>query len=233
MKNIIENIWTKTIIILILFIIILYLFPKCNGDKEKDPDKTYEYITETIRIPEPYIVEIKGDPIYTPPLILTEYLPSTPTIDSVKYVPGEIQIYIDSLKTALTYKEGFLTNFPKASKLLNMDLKLDSLSVTTLSTDAQVRTFKYPLLLNHFKYQWVNDSLHRTKIREIKPLGSKLNWKELYLNGGYSMITKTSLLGFEYNLTPGRFKFDIEAKSTLETKPQLFIEGKVGFRLFK
>lgn len=173
--------------------------------------------------------------ISTPPITYTTYPINNnyPKIDSVKYIPGELILYIEKLKDSLRIKEAFLTRYPKNSKLLEINLSKDSLDITLQNIDDIITTSKYPIYLDNFKYQWYDNKLHNSKFKQSNSNNLLNRYNNLYVNTGYMFIDSNPNVGLEYNLNLGRFKIDADILTTLERNPQLYINTKVGYRLFK
>ena len=147
MKNL-----TPYLIITILVLIILLMLKDCKGK----PDTETEYVYKTDSLYKDKYFKLKEEfDKKTPPKTVTIWKQSPPKIiiDSIKYVPGEILVYIEGLKETLRIKEDYIKLYPHNDKLLEFNLTRDKLDITTLNTDAQIITKEYPLFLNKYKYR--------------------------------------------------------------------------------
>lgn len=222
----------------ILLIYLLFLeFKRDKGLLPEQAKEMYDYKTDSLYKDKYYQLKKLYDKV-TPPLIVEKWLPGEPgenKIDSIAFIPGEVLVYIQGLEKELKIKEGFLSKYPNARKLIEMKLQKDSLSITTMDINADIYTNKYPLALDYYKYQWYDNQLHNSPF-ENKSSSRKnpdFRYNGLFVNGGYDFTLKKPTTGLEYNLELGRFKLDAEFKSTFEKKPEFNAQAKIGYRLFK
>lgn len=227
--------------------LIIILFLLWDGNcSQKIEDTTsgkifYNYTTDSIYKKEYFALKAKWDKrntMFTPPLIITEYLPlPSRKIDSIKIINEAIAFYLDTVKKPLMVNKEFIINYVEAPKLLEFNLIKDTLSLTTFSKDAKTLTHKWPLYLNEFGYAYYDNDLHRYNIKSEPPKKQSflkdMKWNQVYVNSGYEFTQEAPLLGVEYNLNPGRFKIDANADVILLKQPNLNLNVKLGYRLFK
>ena len=228
-----ENTTPYLIITIIILVLIIFL-KDCKGkddDSEVDIETVYLYKTDSI-YKEKYFKLKKEFDNKTPPKEVVIWKPGLTKIDTMYIVPNDIIFYIEGLEESIRVSKQFLAQYPHNHKLIEFNLKRDSLDITTLDKEANMVTKKYPLYLNHFKYRWVKNELSHDEI-SYKENKDKLKWDELYFNYGFRVESSKHNLGFEYNLRPGRFKVDLESNFTIEQNPKLYINAKIGYRLFK
>ena len=216
----------------ILILIIVIILKGCGGNNG-DGKITYKYKTDTLKVEVPYEVEVEVEKV-TPPKLVIKWK-DRPVPYEVQVVPDSLKLLIknleDSLQSVLIDKK-FLTNFPKASKLINFDLKFDTLNITTLDIAGETESNIYPMDFDNYKYQWYDNALHHEDFKKKKPK-DKTKWKQLYMDGGYDFIQQSPLLGINYNVKFSRVR--VSAGTTMHLQPVPIITGtaKVGFRLLK
>jgi len=226
---------TPYLLIALLILLSVIIFKNCKGDlvspNDINPKTIYKYKTDSI-YKRKYYELLRLHNIKTPPLIVERWLTPEKEIDSVNVIPGYLLVYIKGLQDSLKINQNFVVNYPKAPKLIDFTLKKDSLVITTFDNEARLFTNRYPLYLNNFNYQWYDNDLHRKETSYPGINKTKLKWNQFYINSGYSLTQSKPLIGFEYNLTPGRFKFDLDADFTLEQNPNFIFKAKLGYLLF-
>lgn len=169
------------------------------------------------------------------PITVIKWLPSKPTaVDSMAIINNYIALYLKGKDTPTQdVNINFITQYPNAVKLLTMDILKDSLQITTFNKEAEVKTEIYPLYLDSYNYHYVGTTLSSTEVGEKRVPRERLIWNKFYGNVGYDTYNKSALLGLEWNLTPGRVKFDVNADVLLRSENRVNINAKVGYRLFK
>lgn len=149
---------------LILISLILYLA------FFKKPDTVYvpvpEYHTDTVYVPEPYEVP-KPYPVPTPPSVVEIYLPDTIAIDSLKLELSKSSIIIQGLKDQISISQNFLKQFPYNPKLIELNLSLDSLSLSFIPINGIPEKQVFPLFMTDFRYRWTNQGLSSIPIDPI------------------------------------------------------------------
>ncbi len=217
------------ILIIIILALLLY-FKGCGKSTEVKEILKYNYQTDTIFISSPFTLskEIKT---ITPPKIITKYIRDTLTV-YVEIIPDYILVKIKGLKDSLKISQQFLAQYPINSKLIEFNLNKDLFNITLLDTGANILTKEYPINLNHYKYEWYDNELHHKKIN-FKESNKKMDFKSLYLEGGYDFITLSPIMSLSYQLKFKRLKLSIGSDLLMSNNPQLILNTKLGLRLFK
>lgn len=217
-------------IIGILLIIIWY--SGCNN--KPIPGKLeYKYKTDAIYGDQPFkpSTNIKEK---TKPLILIEWK-KVRVPYKVEVIPDSLKLLIrnleDSLASIIIDKE-FLTNFPKASKLINFDLFHDTLNITLMGIDGKTKSHIYPMDFHNYKYQWYDNELHH-KESKYKDKKDNAKFKQLYLDGGYDFFNQSPLLDMNYQINMGRLRLTASSGMYINSNPQLNAQLKMGIRLLR
>lgn len=150
----------KKYLIYTLFLILISLIVYLAFFKK--PDVVYvpvpEYETDTVYVPEPYPVP-KPYPVPTPPSTVEIYLPDTVAIDSLKLELSKQSILIQGLKDQISVSQNFLKQFPYNPKLIELNLSLDSLSLSFIPISGIPEKQVFPIFLSGFKYRWTIEGL--------------------------------------------------------------------------
>ena len=157
-----------------------------------------EYITDTIKVPDPYPVP-KPYPVPSKPKEVKVYEKDTAAIDSLKVLLSEKDILINGLKYQIIISQDYLKQFPENPKLLELDLQWDSLSIGLLNIKGIPTKETFPLYLDRYKYKWTLSGLSKTDhlMPQIKPspyylysIGSGIDlWqRNIYLSGKVSYV---------------------------------------------
>jgi len=170
-----KTIQTILIVLLIAIIVWLLFFRKPNIHIIPDP----HYITDTIWLDKPYPVP-EPYPVSVPPVTLTYHVIDSAAIDSLKLILQEKDILIQSLHFQVSVSQNFLKQFPYNPKLLELNLNLDTLSISTLNIDGIPSKSNYPLFLSDFRYKWTIERLSKKKINPPPVIKSKMQ----YFGGG-------------------------------------------------
>lgn len=124
---------------------------------------SYDYKPDTVLVRE----VIKLQPIvgnYTNPKEVKVYYNDTSLIEISKIIPDldNMRIRVARLQDTIDLYKAYLTQFPEASKIIDMTLSPDSLSMTLLPIDGLgIQEKTYPLFLPTFDYRFHKDSLYR------------------------------------------------------------------------
>lgn len=226
-KNNKERIFLLSVIIILG--IILY-FKGCGNKEPKKEIVKYNYITDTVYQDRPYRVNkliIKE----TPPITLTKWKTDTVKVE-IEVIPNYLLVKLDSLKDSLKISQQFLAKYPHNNKLIDFNLNKDSFDIALLDTGGNILSKKYPIDLNHYRYQWYNNDLHHKKIPYKDPR-KKSDFKALYLSMGYEPFLKAPSLDLSYNLNINRFKLGSSATMFFSNDPMMVLQAKIGFRLLK
>lgn len=234
-----QQIKNYLIIALVLGIILFFLY-ECHRDIKqgdiRDIKKDYQYKTN-VAYKDKYF-KLKDSlkhlkPI--PPIFVDNWLTPEPSIiDSLSIYKEYLKLYPRGKEVVLV-KSDFVLNYPKAPKLLSFDLVKDSISLGLYNSDNTLQTITYPIYLDSYGYRYEDNALNMYNIESKAPtiIKPRLRWDNLYVNGGYDIYNKAAITGLEYNLTPGRFKLDVNAEVLILEQPKLNLNAKVGYRLFK
>ncbi len=233
MKDIKWSKWLTLVGILVIIYILLHL----KGCKVKDvleywQDPTFK--TDTIYLKVPY--EVKGDSFAykVPPKVIIRYLPLPDNGNKVKCSTDSLLGIIDSMgKEIQKVNKKFLTNFPKAEKLIYGYFKSDSLKLDLLSTQGVMETKIYLTNYNKFKYEYKDNQLRadtlKTKV-DPKKSENKLS-QSLYGSGGYEIVGKTPTISLDYYLKYKMFQVAAEPQLLIMKNPELMINLKLGYRI--
>jgi len=165
--------YLPTIIQIIGLIVIAY-WVSWMLDQKATPNKEdhYHYTTDTIMVPKPYILP-KPYGITTPPRELYFYLPDTVGLKqiTVEVIPDSILVILDSLRT-IAIHQNFLKQHPTKPKLLYSTLTKDTLTFDLLKTDGNIVSYRYPIYLNDYVYNFDGETLNRISSKSQVP---KLN----------------------------------------------------------
>jgi hypothetical protein len=192
------------------------------------------WLTRNEVVPPEPLNDYKVDTIYLtypgiPPPLNTNIKPKTLIIysglvDSLKLirVNDSLQAVIDSIKKDTVFiKDKFLTLFPQYPKLISMDLKLDSLSLTLLGIDAKLKGYIFPLQLNHYQYRWGIEGLSASPIPPKGiPSKSRIS-SELMGYAGYQFFSHDPIVGLIQTVEFSRISFSGDLSMTISNKPSL------------
>ena len=229
------------IMILIIGTLAGFFITKCANKKELSAIQLPKYFPVVIKVP---VYKEKPVPyqVVIPPHIEYQYMAYE---DSMRLVNT-----IDSLHCTLslvTNKEGkkdtlkintkFLTAFPTQPKLINFDLQMDSLWITTLDIGANLTTKQYPLALAGYKYRFDG---HNMSVEQLKtpygiPKPSKWHF-ETFLSIGSDFITYPAIIPYITlggEMSYSRIKFVLEPKVTITKSPELGVDAKLGYKLWQ
>jgi len=234
-----QSIKSILIIVMVVSIILFFLF-ECHRDIQngdiKAPKNAYKY--KTTEVYKDSYFKLRDSlknlkPI--PPIIIEKWLsPSIAKIDSVSIIEGYLKLHPQGKEEVLVNSD-FILNYPESPKLISLNLIKDSLSISLYSPDNLVKTSTYPLYLQNYGYRYINNQMeiYDIKAEPIALVKPKMRWDNLYLNAGYDIYSKSVTSGLEYNLSPGRFKFDLNLDVLMLQQPELNLTAKLGYRLFK
>ena len=153
-------------------------------------------------------------------------------IDSLIVLVGK-----DPKHDTLKIKPKFLTTFPTAPKLIDLDLSMDSLSLTLLNTEASLFTKRYPLNLFEYRYRFNGYSMSVDPLTNKWGMPSVSKWRmSLSSSLGTDMIDYPRLQPFisvEGELSYSRVRLLLEPKVTISKVPQLGMDVKLGVTLWE
>jgi hypothetical protein len=237
MKRTVIDLCLLGIIILLLG---LFVFNKCK--KPKEPGAILpKYFPVVIKVPK-YIEKPVPYKIVIPPHIEYQYMSyedSMYLINRIDSLKGIITIVSKDPKHPDTVRitTKFLTSYPTQPKLINFDLQMDSLWITTLDIGANLITRQYPLALLGYEYRYDG---HDMSVKELKtPYGmpKKSKWHfETFLSLGSDFISYPAIIPYITlggEMSYSRIKFVLEPKVTINKSPELGIDVKLGYKLWQ
>lgn len=131
----------------------------------------------------------------------------------------------------------FLTSFPTSPKLVNMDLNMDSVSITTLSPQTLLTQKQYPLNLYEYKYRFDGYTMSVTKVPKIGYKGNSMKWSGTIMGTiGPTFSSKPEFynsVGILGEVSYSRIRISIEPKVTINKNPVFYIDTKVGIKLWE
>ena len=156
---------SRIILISVLGLIIiiqgLYIWKHYNHNGPLDPNLFPNY-TDTIYVQEPYVPK-PPLPIPVKPLVLTIYETIPIKVDSVIIKPE--YIYVHTPEDIIKYHKNFLTNFPKAPKLLDLHLNKTHIRLNTLTVDGRSQQQDFNIDLDHYNYQYQENGLSAKRVK--------------------------------------------------------------------
>ena len=158
-----------------------------------------QYFPVVVTVPK-YIEKPVPYSVIIPPHITTHFLAYADSMKMVKANDSLICLLnADTLKRHDTIKihTKFLTAFPLCPKLINIDLNLDSISVTTLNINADLNTYRYPLVLLGYKYRFDGKDMSVEKLKTTYGTPKESSWEwEVLPRIAYNIFDKNfSLIG--------------------------------------
>tara|TARA_R110001632_G_scaffold48342_3_gene121819 strand:- start:1914 stop:2600 length:687 start_codon:yes stop_codon:yes gene_type:complete len=225
----------NTLIGIILGIILGFIIYPLINTNTLIPDNNLDYLykTDTIIKKIPFTVHDTLQYI-TPPRYITQYQDtgSYHTI-IIEKVDSNILLKLHNLEDSIKIHENFLKKFPRSSKLLQLGLSKDSLSITTMDISSNVKTNNYPIDLEFYQYQYSNNLLRHDSL-EVKPKNLQQNNnfnQSLLIGGSYSILKKTPLVHIEYPIIYRQVRLSLESTASVETTPKLNIYLKALFQI--
>lgn len=220
--------WLPTVLVLAA-IIFVYLAGRRDQRKTEELLQYWQkkgFKTDTVyvdvdysKIPKPiFKYEVPPQKVYTYP---------QEQVNHIKVILSDslIQI-IDSLENRITQLSvDYLKLYPSASKLIYAQFSLDSLNLDLLSIDGRLRSHVYPWDLTQFRYQWVDGEMRAEKVSR------KITRAELYGSGGYDLAFKAPILGIDYSVYRGSFRFRASSHLSIERNPEFSASGTIGLKI--
>jgi hypothetical protein len=185
-----KNIQNFVIVTLIALIGYLYFFRK-PGIKYI-PSTHTEYITDTFRLRIPYPIPIPYHSTINP-VTVKIYLKDSLAIDSLELLLKEKDILIQGLHSQIIISQDFLKQYPRNPKLIELNLKSDSLSLSMLGIDGIPMGYSYPIYLSDYKYKWTLNNLSYTKTNDNNTIKNPL---QFWIGSGFNFIYPTPYLNF-------------------------------------
>ncbi len=212
------------------------------------------FIAKSIYKPKPSAIQL---PVYFPviqtvtkyvekPVPYKEIIPPHVTVHYMSYSDSMnligirdslvllVSKYASKRPDTVKIKTKFLTAFPYCPKLINVDLNMDSISFTTLNTNADLNTFRYPLALMAWKYRFDGRDMSVEKLK--RPYGTvqpKIFKWEINIYGGYEVFNSMWSARGEVGTTVWRIRAVAEPSVTIEKQPKLGALLKLGYKFLK
>ena len=194
------------------------------------------YFPVVVNVPK-YIDKPVPYEIVIPPHITYKYMSY---IDSMKLVSVRDSLIclvsIGPTHDTVKVKTKFLTAFPTQPKLINLDLKMDSLDITMLNIEAQLYTLRYPLNLFGWKYRYDGFSMSVAPLKSPYGQPKVSRWLfELFGYLGSNVITYPTIspaLYAEGRISYARITLSAEPFMTITKHPELGINVKIGYRFW-
>lgn len=194
-----------------------------------EPEIVNNYFTDTVYAD--WVKPPKPNPIYIKPDKVTVYLGVKDSLRLIR-INDSLQGVINDSKSktdTVFISNKFLSLFPKNPKLIAMELKMDSLSITLLDIQANLTTQRFPLQLLHFEYVMLGSGLTAKKIPYKGKGKDRLPMNILFTPYyGYSVINQKQLAGTELSFNVTRITLRGDFNLTIENKPTLDIQGRIG-----
>lgn len=209
--------------------------------KNLDPGSIH-YDTITVNVPK-YIEKPVPYKVIIPAHITYKYMSYE---DSMKLVTANDSMIMLVASTSLSdrngrhdtvrIRSGFLTAFPTQPKLVNCDLRLDSVDFTLLNINAELFTKRYPLDLFNYRYRFDGVNMSVDPISHRFDFAQRAKW-ELGLNGylgtdliSYPLVPSVNL---ELEISRAWFRFRLEPEMTITRQPEFGVNVKAGVGIWK
>lgn len=145
----------------------LTIFWLWNRNSELSHDlKNSSRRVDTVVVNTPFVPKVEFHKIQLPRMVFLYQIDSVP-IERIEYVDRVVTI-IQKDSTKIEYNELFLTNYPKAPKLLQILSNRDKLSITTFNTDCRSATEEYTVNYSRYQYNYLDGKLTYKKTPFLK-----------------------------------------------------------------
>ena len=165
-----------------------------NGHEQEKRDTVY--LTKYVPI-ESYKYHYQPSKFY----FFTEI--DTIRIDSIKVINDTVCISTNDLSN-LKYSTQFFTQYPSASKLVQLLLDDENLSLSLLNTQGRLSTQKFKLDLDTFKYNYQSEGMTYEKInffKRLQPFGEvMIRPLNLMVDANLGIYHKTGKIKYEFGL---------------------------------
>jgi len=203
MKNVIL---TSAFIFMALTILWLW-----NRNSELSQDlKNSSHRIDTVVVNNPFVPKVEFNKIQLPRMVFLYRVDSVP-IERIEYVDRVVTI-IQKDSTKIEYNELFLTNYPKAPKLLQILSNRDKLSITTFNTDCISATEEYTVNYSRYQYNYLDGKLTYKKTPFLKRFNPVIQYTLRPVHNFHDLD-----LGLKYNTS----KFNYEAGLNINYYPKL------------
>ena len=199
----------------------------------KDPD--FKPIIEKI---DKQFAELnaKQPEVIIKPYKVTEYL-NPETNLSLVYERDSLLKVVDSLgQLVVAINPKFLLAFRTSRKLVLGSFLKDTLLLTLYDINGSVKTETYPVDYSKYTYEFRDNLMGvfpvpPTKGEAIKEEKEKKLSQALYLNGGYSILTKDPLIGIDYSIYYKRLRLSSDNFLILNKSPELYFNVTLGYKM--
>lgn len=189
----------------------LTIFWLWNRNSELSQDlKNSSHRVDTVVVNNPFVPKVEFHKIQLPRMVFLYRVDSVP-IERIEYVDRVVTI-IQKDSTKIEYNELFLTNYPKASKLLQILSNKDKLSITTFNTDCKLMTKEYPVNYSRYQYNYLDGKLTYKKTSFLKRFNPVAQYTLRPVHNFHDLD-----LGLKYNTS----KFNYEAGLNINYYPKL------------
>lgn len=202
----------KNVILTSAFIFMaLTIFWLWNRNSELSQDlKNSSHRVDTVVVNKPFVPKVEFHKIQLPRMVFLYRVDSVP-IERIEYVDRVVTI-IQKDSTKIEYNELFLTNYPKAPKLLQILSNRDKLSITTFNTDCRSATEEYTVNYSRYQYNYLDGKLTYKKTPFLKRFNPVIQYTLRPVHSFHDLD-----LGIKYNTS----KFNYEAGLNINYYPKL------------
>jgi hypothetical protein len=202
----------KNVILTSAFIFMaLTIFWLWNRNSELSQDlKNSSRRVDTVVVNNPFVPKVEFHKIQLPRMVFLYRVDSVP-IERIEYVDRVVTI-IQKDSTKIEYNELFLTNYPKAPKLLQILSNRDKLSITTFNTDCRSATEEYTVNYSRYQYNYLDGKLTYKKTPFLKRFNPVIQYTLRPVHNLHDLD-----LGLKYNTS----KFNYEAGLNINYYPKL------------
>lgn len=202
----------KNVILTSAFIFMaLTIFWLWNRNSELSHDlKNSSRRVDTVVVNTPFVPKVEFPKIQLPRMVFLYQIDSVP-IERIEYVDRVVTI-IQKDSTKIEYNELFLTNHPKAPKLLQILSNRDKLSITTFNTDCISSTEEYTVNYSRYQYNYLDGKLTYKKTPFLKRFNPVIQYTLRPVHNFHDLD-----LGLKYNTS----KFNYEAGLNINYYPKL------------
>ena len=202
----------KNVILTSAFIFMaLTIFWLWNRNSELSHDlKNSSRLVDTVVVNTPFVPKVEFPKIQLPRMVFLYQIDSV-HIERIEYVDRVVTI-IQKDSTKIEYNELFLTNYPKAPKLLQILSNRDKLSITTFNTDCRSATEEYTVNYSRYQYNYLDGKLTYKKTPFLKRFNPVIQYTLRPVHNSHDLD-----LGLKYNTS----KFNYEAGLNINYYPKL------------
>lgn len=202
----------KNVILTSAFIFMaLTIFWLWNRNSELSHDlKNSSRLVDTVVVNTPFVPKVEFPKIQLPRMVFLYQIDSVP-IERIEYVDRVVTI-IQKDSTKIEYNELFLTNYPKAPKLLQILSNRDKLSITTFNTDCISSTEEYTVNYSRYQYNYLDGKLTYKKTPFLKRFNPVIQYTLRPVHNFHDLD-----LGLKYNTS----KFNYEVGLNINYYPKL------------